>query len=180
MNGPPRDPDDWFDEPAVDPDARTRERPGRSGDDWFGLEGGGRRRPVSRKPTSFRILLAGGIALVLLLIGLAAGGVFAGSGTKQPPKPLTTRTVPTTTQAPTPTVTVPSVALKLGAHGTTVKDLQHALGSLGYRPGTTDGVFGPSTQRALIAFQTAHHLTPDGVLGPATRAAMRKALGSRP
>jgi peptidoglycan hydrolase-like protein with peptidoglycan-binding domain len=98
---------------------------------------------------------------------------------KQPSKPLTTRTAPTTTKAPTPKPTVPPGTLKLGAHGTTVKDLQRALRFLGYAPGTTDGVFGPSTEHALIAFQAAQHLTPEGVLGPATRAAMIKALRSR-
>jgi peptidoglycan hydrolase-like protein with peptidoglycan-binding domain len=117
--------------------------------------------------------------LVILLIGLAAGGVFSGGGTRRPTKPLTTRTTPTTTQASAPTPTVPPGTLKLGEHGTTVKELQRALRSLGYAPGSIDGVFGPSTQRALIAFQTARHLTPDGVLGPATRAAMMSALRSR-
>jgi peptidoglycan hydrolase-like protein with peptidoglycan-binding domain len=34
--------------------------------------------------------------------------------------------------------------------------------------GDPDGVMGPVTRRALVAFQKAHGLKPDGIVGPAT------------
>jgi hypothetical protein len=195
MNAPdrqtPRDPDDWFDEPEpmpprrpsrasgqVDPDAQTREQTATPVDDWLAPE------PLTRKPRSARaapiadrrILIAVGIALALLLLGLALGGVLSGGGNKRTNTPLTRQTTPTTTQSSTPTLLLPAATLKLGDHGNAVKELQRALRSLGSTVGTIDGVFGASTERALIAFQTAHHLSPDGVLGPATRAALRNAL----
>jgi hypothetical protein len=193
MNPPdrqtPRDPDDWFDEPEpipprrpsrasvpVDPDAQTREQTAPPVDDWLAPE------PLTRKrrsaPTADRrILIALGIALALLLFGLALGGVFSDGNKGATPPPTTTRqTAPTTTQASTPTLVLPAATVKLGDHGNAVKQLQRALRSLGFTVGTIDGVFGASTERALIAFQTTHHLSPDGVLGPATRAALLNAL----
>jgi peptidoglycan hydrolase-like protein with peptidoglycan-binding domain len=118
------------------------------------------------------------IALALLLVGLALGGVFSGSGKRRANTPPTRQTAPTTTQSSTPVPAVPASTLKLGDRGNPVKELQRALKSLGFTVGTIDGVFGQSTQQALIAFQTAHQLSPDGVLGPATRAALLNALGA--
>ena len=187
---PPRDPDDWFDEPRpvqpkrprrppvqADPDAQTREHAARPVDDWLAPESLTRkRRPARAPPGSRRMLAALGIALALLLIGLALGGVFSGTGKKKANAPLTTESAPTTALTQPQTVPVPAATLKLGDHGNAVKQLQRALTSLGYTTGTIDGVFGPSTERALVAFQTAHHLSPDGVLGPATHAALLNAV----
>jgi Putative peptidoglycan binding domain len=190
---PPRDPDDWFDEPQpvpprrprrppvqADPDAQTREHPAAMPeDDWLAPESLTRKpRPARMPPIAGRRMLAGlGIALALLLIGLALGGVFSGTGKKKANAPLTTESAPTTALTQTQTVALPAATLKLGDHGNAVEQLQRALSSLGYTAGTIDGVFGASTERALVAFQTAHHLSPDGVLGPATRAALLNALG---
>lgn len=187
---PPRDPDDWFGEaqpvpprrrrpPAqVDPDAQTREHAAMPVDDWLAPESRtGKRGPAQMPPVANRrLVVALGIALALLLIGLALGGVFSGTGKKKANAPLTTQTAPTTAATPPQTVTLPAATLKLGDHGNAVKQLQRALGSLGHPVGTIDGVFGTSTERALVAFQTAHHLSPDGVLGPATRTALLNAL----
>ena len=187
---PPRDPDDWFDEPRpvqpkrprrppvqADPDAQTREHAAMPVDDWLAPESLTRkRRPARVPPGSRRMLAALGIALALLLIGLALGGVFSGTGKKKANAPLTTESAPTTALTQPQTVPVPAATLKLGDHGNAVKQLQRALTSLGYTTGTIDGVFGPSTERALVAFQTAHHLSPDGVLGPATHAALLNAV----
>lgn len=187
---PPRDPDDWFDEPEpvprrpnraslpVDPDAQTREQSATPVDDWLASQPLARKRRSARTTAiaNRRGLVAVGIALALLLVGLALGGVFSSGGSKRANTPPTRQTAPTTTQTPPQTVALPAATLKLGDHGNAVKQLQRALRSLGFTVGTIDGVFGPSTQRALIAFQTAHHLGPDGVLGPATRVALLNAL----
>jgi Putative peptidoglycan binding domain len=188
---PPRDPDDWFDEPQpvpprrprrppvqADPDAQTRENAAMPVDDRLAPESLTRKRRPARVPPigSRRMLAALGIALALLLIGLALGGVFSGTGKKKANAPLTTESAPTTAPTRPQTVPLPAATLKLGDHGNPVKQLQRALSSLGYTAGTIDGAFGSSTERALVAFQTAHHLSPDGVLGPATRAALLNAL----
>jgi hypothetical protein len=59
--------------------------------------------------------------------------------------------------------------LQQGFTGPAVKTLQAALNGHGARPPlTADGVFGPATKAALMAFQTAQHLTADGICGPLT------------
>ena len=61
--------------------------------------------------------------------------------------------------------------LSLGDRGQTVKSLQEKLNAEGANL-TADGMFGPGTHAAVVAFQAAHGLTPDGVVGPGTRAAL--------
>ena len=188
---PPRDPDDWFDEPQrvpprrprrppvqAGPDVPTREHAATPAGDWLASEPLTRkRRPARMSPIgSRRTLAALGIALALLLIGLALGGVFSGTGKKKANAPLRTESAPTKALTQPQIVPLPAATLKLGDHGNAVEQLQRALSSLGYTAGTIDGIFGASTERALVAFQTAHHLSPDGVLGTATRAALLNAL----
>jgi Putative peptidoglycan binding domain len=187
----PCDPDDWFDEPEpvpprrpsrpstslqADPDAQTREQTATPVEDWLAPEPPTRKRRSARTAAiaNRRILIALGIAL--LLVGLALGGVLSGGPNKRANTLPTRQTAPTTTQTPPQTVALPAATLRLGDYGNAVKELQRALRSLGFTVGAIDGVFGASTERALIAFQTAHHLSPDGVLGPATRAALLNAL----
>ncbi|MFA4900865.1 MAG: peptidoglycan-binding domain-containing protein [Brevundimonas sp.] len=55
----------------------------------------------------------------------------------------------------------------------TVADTQRALVRLGYDPGPVDGIAGPRTRAAIVAFQRAHGLTPYGVVGPLTRAKLQ-------
>jgi hypothetical protein len=162
----------------VDPDAQTHELAPTPIDDWLAPEPLTRKLRSPRKApiANRRILIALAIALALLLVGLALGGVFSGSGKRRANTPPTGQTAPTTAQSSTPVPTVPASTLKLGDRGNPVKELQRALKSMGFTVGTVDGVFGPSTKRALIMFQTAHKLSPDGVLGPATRAALLNAL----
>lgn len=52
--------------------------------------------------------------------------------------------------------------LRLGSRGTAVSDLQQRLEL------TADGAFGPNTEAAVKAFQTAQGLAADGVVGPQT------------
>ncbi len=50
--------------------------------------------------------------------------------------------------------------LRRGARGEAVKIVQLAVGA------NADGVFGPSTEAAVRAFQREHQLVPDGIVGP--------------
>ena len=72
----------------------------------------------------------------------------------------------------------------LAAGDPDVAALQVALHARGMYRGTIDGMRGPSTTNALIAFQRRVGLVPDGILGPATRAALGHLagleLGARP
>jgi murein DD-endopeptidase MepM/ murein hydrolase activator NlpD len=65
-----------------------------------------------------------------------------------------------------------------------VAALQVALRAKHLYLGTIDGLDGPATRSAVVAFQRRAGLRPDGVLGPATRKALeprwRAKLGSRP
>ena len=55
--------------------------------------------------------------------------------------------------------------------------VQQALRILGYDPGPVDGLAGPRTRAAVLAFQKANPpLAPDGIYGPKTRAALAAAL----
>ncbi len=58
--------------------------------------------------------------------------------------------------------------LQEGATGTQVKQLQERLLKLGFKPGATDGVFGPGTKAAVSEFQKSKGLVADGVVGEQT------------
>jgi len=73
-------------------------------------------------------------------------------------------------------VTLPTGVLKPGASGADVKTLQRALASAGHSPGKVDGVYGPSTEQAVAAFQSSVGLPPDGVYGPKTKQALEQKL----
>jgi hypothetical protein len=184
---PGPDPDDWFDEPRVPPERRPRTPvdPDQTAviDDWLtgeDLDRGGGFRIGGLELTSRQAATAGGVlALVVLLIGLAAGGVFSSgnSSTTTPstaPAPATT--AGSTQPAPSIAVKGPTTTLKPGDTGTQVTALQRALATLGYSPGKPDGTYGPATQQAVAAFQKANNLTADGIFGTQTLAALTSAL----
>jgi peptidoglycan hydrolase-like protein with peptidoglycan-binding domain len=58
--------------------------------------------------------------------------------------------------------------LKRGACEPSVLVLQKVLSTHGFDPGSKDGVFGPKTERTVMAFQRAKGLEADGVVGPKT------------
>jgi hypothetical protein len=197
QNGGTDEADDWFDGPGstVVDDERSGEdwsdehapparEPGRPADAG-GADGGA--GPADRFANApwLRIAVIAGAAIVVLLAVLAAAGVFSGGGgsssSSEPPTtaPATTTTKATTpTPAPKPAVTAPATVLKPGASGDDVKALQRALAAAGHSPGAVDGVYGPSTQQAVAAFQTSAGLTADGVYGPETKAALQQSLNS--
>ena len=71
---------------------------------------------------------------------------------------------------------VSAAALKRGSSGTEVRRMQENLQGLGYLSGTADGKFGPMTQEAVVAFQSAYGLTADGAAGEVTQTALRNAV----
>lgn len=70
------------------------------------------------------------------------------------------------TPAPAPASKLTLPTLRVGSRGPDVVTLQQRLGI------TADGIFGPGTQRSVIAFQRSHGLTPDGIVGPQTWGAL--------
>ena len=68
------------------------------------------------------------------------------------------------------------------AVGTTVafdKSIQQDLAEVGCYPGAVDGILGPASDAAILAFQGGAGLGTDGQLGPQTNAALTKAAGAR-
>lgn len=63
-----------------------------------------------------------------------------------------------------------SELLRLGSRGEEVKKLQQALIEKGYLDGNADGIFGPKTENAVIAFQKAQGIKQDGIAGSVTQA----------
>jgi len=157
-----------------------------STDDWLARSDGARERfrGVQGVSRNARLGLGAAVLAVLVLIGLAAAGVFSGGGHKGAATPEVTTTTPaaTTTPSTTPASTsirIPAGTLKLGDKGAQVTILQRALKSLGYSPGTIDGKYGPATQRAVARFQRAAKLATDGILGPKTLAALAQAVSAK-
>jgi len=171
------DRDDWFaDVDGAVQDALDADRAS-SEDDWLvPASPTARRRPFPRR----RALVLVGSAVVLLIAGLAAGGVFSSGGTH--PRTLTTTPV-TTPPATTPATTgktapaLPAATSKPGDTGAQVKALQRALKALGYSVGAVDGQYGPTTKAAVASFQHAAGLTADGVFGPKTLDALIRKAG---
>ena len=94
---------------------------------------------------------------------------------------------PATVQEPTPAPTLVGYAVWLeeiseGSTGNTVKAVQTLLIARGYSCGgdivngheVADGDFGPTTRKAVEAFQKANGLTADGTVGDKTMAALLK------
>jgi N-acetylmuramoyl-L-alanine amidase len=57
-----------------------------------------------------------------------------------------------------------------------VKEIQEKLQDSGFDPASRDGVYGPRTLAAVMAFQKAHGLVPDGEVGPETARALGVSL----
>jgi hypothetical protein len=87
------------------------------------------------------------------------------------PRPSSTSS-PTPTPTPTPTVKKPGDTLQTGDSGAYVRTVQQRLSELGYWNGAPDGSFGQLTEQAVMALQKAAGLGRDGVFGPSTRRAL--------
>jgi hypothetical protein len=181
------DPDDWWASAATP--TRAPAAPREPDEDWLAASGDEpsprARRGAALAPRT-RLLIAAAIGvLVLLVLGLALGGVFS-SNAPAPAPPTTAGTTTarttTTTSATTPktpqtaAVVGPSVTVNPGASGTETTRLQRALVSLGHDPGPVDGSYGPLTAKGVEQFQRAAGLAPDGIFGPKTLTALTLAL----
>lgn len=62
--------------------------------------------------------------------------------------------------------------LSLGSEGAEVTALQKKLTTLGFYSGSITGYFGPLTEAAVKAYQTARGISPLGFVGPSTRTAL--------
>ncbi|PGT79430.1 hypothetical protein COD11_22670 [Bacillus sp. AFS040349] len=72
-----------------------------------------------------------------------------------------------------------SSILKEGSKGEDVKIMQRALNKAIGAELSEDGIFGPNTTRAVLAFQKAKNkLKADGIYGPNTHAALSKEVNS--
>jgi LysM repeat protein len=85
--------------------------------------------------------------------------------------------VPTGTTPP-PSTNCP--LLRQGNTGPDVVDLQTRLRNMGFDPGPIDGIFGPTTHAAVIAFQRSRGLVPDGLVGVLTWTALGKNCAQPP
>jgi murein L,D-transpeptidase YcbB/YkuD len=72
-------------------------------------------------------------------------------------------------------VSPPDDTLEVSDRKAEVMELQKKLAQVLGLEIVADGIFGPATRAAVIAFQSANGLTPDGVVGPLTRAKLAAA-----
>ena len=168
---------------------------------------GSDRRAIERRRivAVLGIAAALGVAIAIPVVLLRGGGnepaatplpestLTATTPASTETSPSTTTTAPetTTTTTPSTTTTTPSESaattfslpegtkLKLGeGDPAIVQQLQQALSSAGYDPGSADGTFGPQTEAAVVAFQQANGLTADGTVGPLTASALASAIAT--
>lgn len=82
-----------------------------------------------------------------------------------PPETVATDEAPEEDAADAP-IELPT--LRQGMTGPAVSRVQETLRSRGFYRGAIDGIFGPATEEAIMAFQRSVELADDGVVGPAT------------
>jgi len=71
--------------------------------------------------------------------------------------------------APADPGTTSHPTVRYGSNGPAVEELQQKLNQAGAAPPlVVDGIFGPLTRAAVVAFQRDNALSPDGVVGPLT------------
>lgn len=107
-----------------------------------------------------RILIA--LSTVVFPLGLVVTAASAADASATAPSAVTTH-------ATTATIAATQPMLRLGSRGTAVVTLQKRLAALRYFDvGPADGIFGPNTYHAVIAFQKVQGIARDGIVGPIT------------
>jgi methionine-rich copper-binding protein CopC len=96
-------------------------------------------------------------------VAAPAGGSSSGSRARP-------RTVITPNVVPPTVSNLGLITLKLNSRGEAVKALQKLLNLKLNLNLIADGIFGPKTKAAVIAFQKLNGLVPDGLVGPLTKA----------
>jgi len=75
---------------------------------------------------------------------------------------------------------LPSGVLRKGDRGDKVKQLQRALDTVHFRPGTIDGIYGSKTEDAVKRFQSVYiPYQVDGIYGPKTAEKLKAVLKSK-
>lgn len=157
-----------------------------------------RRRAIAVLVVLLLVVLGAGAA-ALLVRDEAEPSVTTAQGPAAVTTPSRTDTDPvTTTPSTTPTTTTPSANaatfvlpegtklqrgessgdsdLTVSTDPELIRELQRALATAGFEPGSPDGIFGQSTEGAVVAFQQANGLPVDGIVGPETADALNDAI----
>jgi Putative peptidoglycan binding domain len=163
------------------PDVPSAENDSPRADDWLDEAGDDQLGQSRFQTIDGRMVIVAASLLVLLIAGLAAAGVFSGSGPKVPTGASSLIQATQTTTAARATTQpqrfpAPTTTLKPGDTGTQVLVMQRALASLGFSSAKPDGQYGPATKNAVARFQHSVGLTADGILGPATLHSLVNAL----
>lgn len=87
---------------------------------------------------------------------------FIGKAPAAPAKPAAAPAKPAAATSTRPGPAVARAVIRQGSRGEDVKYLQGKLGI------TADGIFGPRTKAAVVAFQSSKGLTTDGIVGKNT------------
>jgi hypothetical protein len=197
---------DWFEEPepesssvAAGAERRTGLIPAAGGSGGQPPEPSARSAAIRRRRI-FALTALGLLFILALVIPLVVfGGDGGGGGVAEQTTPLTTAerastAARTTTQERPPTTTSAATtlekttlrvalpqgeALSRGDRGTAVTNLQKGLAALGFATGEPDGVFGATTEAAVVDFQQSNNLTPDGIVGSDTVRLLNAALAEK-
>lgn len=114
--------------------------------------------------------------LILVLAACSSGADDTTTTTPATVPPATTVPTTTTTLAVTTTSSTTTTTSPYGGATLLTQVIQQELIALGYFEGASDGILGPETEAALVAFQTDAGITADGKYGPETYAALADAL----
>jgi hypothetical protein len=178
---------DWFPEATVTTDRRV------PAEDGYRVPLSEPDRIIRRRRTVAlaSLLIVGVVAVVVAILAFGGSGGSGTAVTAPVTAPVTVNTPATTPATPPATTTPPAGAqtpaslaivlraagtMRTGDTGSAIKKLQQALGALGFDPGKADGLFGPLTKQAVVAFQQANGLATDGIVGTKTAGKINSGL----